>query len=142
MDGPKPLKEIAQDTPYPIDAYQFVRRGLEYTVQHIHEHPELLDEEERHVDGAQLTLGLIDFAVAQYGKLARMVLQRWNITRSEDFGQIVFAMVNGGIMQATEQDSIEDFDQVIEFSQAFRNDIPVDRVPVEGFEAVPEQTIV
>ena len=142
MDSPKPLKEIAEHTPYPIDAYQFVRRGLEYTVQNIHEHPELLDEEERHVDGGQLTFGLIDYAVSQYGKLARMVLKRWNITRSEDFGQIVFAMVNGGIMQATENDSIDDFNQVIDFGIAFKNDIPVDRVPIEGFEAVPDQTIV
>lgn len=142
MEGPKPLKEIAQSTPYSIDAFQFVRRGLEYTVQQTHEHPELLDEEDRHVNGAQLTLGLIEYAVVQYGNMARMVLARWNITRSEDFGEIVFAMVNGGIMQATENDSIEDFNHVTDFATAFKNNISVDRVPIDGFEAVPDETIV
>lgn len=142
MDGPKPLKEIVAETIYPVDAFQFVRRGLEYTVHKAHDHPELLDEEERHVDGGQLTMGLIQYAMHQYGMLARTVLKRWNINRSEDFGEIVFAMVNGGIMQATENDRIEDFINVIDFSVAFSSDIPVDRVPIEGFDAIPDETIV
>ena len=42
---PRPLPEIVAATPYPIAAFHFVRRGLDYTVHRCHENPELLDEE-------------------------------------------------------------------------------------------------
>ena len=51
--------------------------------------------------------------------LARTVLARWNIRRTYDFGRIVFAMVDNGLMQKTEEDSIEDFRDVFDFKHAF-----------------------
>lgn len=122
------LSEIAAKSMYPIDAFHFLRLGLDFTVHKLHENPERMPEEQRHVSGQQLSLGLKDFAIEQYGQLARMVLRRWRINRTEDFGQIVFAMVNGGLMQATERDSIADFDTVFDFEQAFNTPIPLDRL--------------
>lgn len=136
-EHPKPLSRIAEHTRYPIDAFHFVRRGLDYTVHTKHENPEQMEERERHVDGRALAEGLRDFAVEQYGYLAPMVLNRWRIHRTEDFGEIVFAMVQGGLMQATDADSIRDFDGVYEFKTAFEQPIPVDQVPIEGFEPDP-----
>ena len=81
--------------------------------------------------GQQLCEGLRDFAVQQYGMLARTVLNRWHIERTEDFGRIVFAMVEGGLMHATEGDSVRDFDHVFDFGAAFDAEVPVDRVPLE-----------
>ncbi len=134
IDEPKSLQEIAARTRYPMDAFHFIRRGLDYTVHRAHEHPEQLPEEQRHVSGRQLSEGLRDFAVEQYGLLARTVLQRWRITRTTDFGQIVFSMVEGGLMQATEHDSVRDFDGVFDFDEAFGVTIPLNRVPREGLE--------
>jgi uncharacterized repeat protein (TIGR04138 family) len=136
-DAHKTLQEIAAETRYPIDAFHFVRRGLDFTVHRIHANPEQLSDAERHVSGQQLSMGLRDFAIEHYGLMAKTVLRRWNITRTEDFGRIVFAMVNGGLMQATEQDSIRDFEAVFDFDDAFSRTIPLDRVPVEGFQPDP-----
>jgi uncharacterized repeat protein (TIGR04138 family) len=63
------------------------------------------------------------------------MLSRWNIQRSKDFGHIVFAMVEGGLMQATEEDTIRDFDQGLNFDTAFDVAIPVENVPLENAAA-------
>ena len=134
---PKTLKEIAEQTRYTLDAFHFVRRGLDHTVHKMHPEPEKLTEQERHVSGEQLCEGLRDFAAEQYGHMARTVLRRWHINRTEDFGRIVFAMVEGGLMQATEADSIRDFDGVFDFDDAFSIAVCLDKVPMEGFEPDP-----
>ena len=131
---PKSLQEIVAATRYSMDAFHFIRRGLDYTVHRVHSNPEQLPEGQRHVDGAQLSEGLREFAVDQYGCLAKMVLKRWNVCRTEDFGHIVFAMVEGGLMQANQSDTVADFDAVYDFEAAFDVPVSVSRVPEEGFE--------
>ena len=138
---PKTLGEIAAATRYPLDAFHFVRHGLDHTVHAIHPNPEQLSERERHVSGRQLSEGMRDFAVEQYGHMASAVLRRWRIRRTEDFGRIVFAMVDGGLMQATDGDSIRDFDGVFDFDDAFDAPIPLDRVPMKGFEPDPVEQV-
>ncbi len=129
---PIPLAQIAARTRYPLKAFEFVRLGLEFTVHRIHSQPETLDEHERHVSGEQLSLGLRDYAIEKYGRLARHMLSHWNIHRTEDFGQIVFAMVNGNLMQASPGDSVHDFDNVFDFEGSFDVDVPVEDIPLEA----------
>lgn len=128
------LREAAAQTRYPLDAFHFVRRGLDYTVHRAHPHPEQLSEQERHVSGRQLSEGLRDFAIDQYGHMARTVLRRWRINRTEDFGRIVFAMVDAGLMQATESDTLKDFDAVFDLDESMDAPIPLDRVATEDVE--------
>lgn len=109
---------------YPQAAYDFVRRGLMHTVKLIHGEGALSSEhspedESRHVTGQQLCFGLRDYAIERYGLLAKAVLARWSIHRTEDFGRIVFAMVEGGLMRKAEHDSAGDFQGVFDFDEAF-----------------------
>jgi uncharacterized repeat protein (TIGR04138 family) len=106
---------------YPIEAFEFVQRGLSYTVHKIHGQQRAADSPKisLHVSGQDLCEGLRQFALAQWGMLARTVLARWSITSTWDFGRIVFAMVEGGLMQKTAQDNIEDFRNVYDFRHAF-----------------------
>jgi uncharacterized repeat protein (TIGR04138 family) len=122
------LSLIAKHTRYPVEAFVFVQQGLDYTVKQLHgEMPEHMqgqphdprDHPERHVSGRQLCMGLRDYAIDQYGLLARPVLKRWGVRRSEDFGQIVFAMVEAGLMFKTDSDSLDDFRDVFDFAEAF-----------------------
>ena len=121
------LATIAKRTRYPVDAFLYVQRGLDFTVTRLHgeiddEYEELDPEEheaQRHVSGQDLCAGLRDFAIKEYGLLARTVLRRWNITSCRDFGQIVFAMVDGGLMRKTDDDTIHDFNNVYDFNSAF-----------------------
>jgi uncharacterized repeat protein (TIGR04138 family) len=73
----------------------------------------------RHISGQQLCLGLRDYAILQYGRLARTVLSSWGVRRTEDFGRIVFAMVEAGWMRKQDDDTIEDFENVFDFDEAF-----------------------
>jgi len=118
------LQSVAAQSDYPLDAFIFVQRGLDYTVRHTHgelgEDVEVdLEDTSRHVSGRQLCHGLRDFAVEQYGLMARSVLGRWGIVRCEDFGRIVFAMVDAGMMRRTDEDDFDDFVGVFDFREAF-----------------------
>jgi uncharacterized repeat protein (TIGR04138 family) len=122
------LMTVVRQTRYPLDAFLFVQRGLDYTVRREHgeldAEPEELsydDVQDRHVDGATLCYGLRDYAKQQYGLMARAVLKRWNIHRCEDFGHIVFAMVEAGLMHKTDNDTVDDFTEVFDLSAAFND---------------------
>src|SRR4051794_14788293 len=123
----KSLQQLVEDVGlYPPEAFEFIQKGLSYTVQRIHGEMKEADAAEskaaevsRHVSGPQLCEGLRDYALGQWGLLARTVLRRWNITSTLDFGRIVFALVDAGHMQKTDDDTLEDFKAVYEFRPAF-----------------------
>lgn len=127
MDVPvvtKDLLTVIESTKYSLDAFLFVQRGLDYTVRDIHGQRDEDDEAAiRHVSGRQLCSGLREYAVKQYGLLALSVLNRWRINSCEDFGNIVFSLVDAGLMHKTSEDSIEDFIGVFEFDVAFSSNL-------------------
>ncbi|HZL34170.1 MAG TPA: Minf_1886 family protein [Tepidisphaeraceae bacterium] len=104
---------------YPREAYEFIDEGLQFTVEKVHGRQPARQRESRHVSGRQLCDGLRELALAKWGRLARTVLRRWNITSTLDFGQIVFAMIQASQMKRCAQDSIDDFKNVYEFKAAF-----------------------
>jgi uncharacterized repeat protein (TIGR04138 family) len=124
MSAEPSIFDIALKTRYPVDAFIFIQRGLDHTVRGIHGAiPKDLDPQDestnRHVSGQQLCEGLREFAITQYGLMARTVLRRFKIYTTEDFGHLVFAMVDAGMMRKTDEDSIADFMNVYDFSEAF-----------------------
>jgi len=108
---------------YAPEAYVFLRDGLAHTVAMVHGEDAVneppAEDESRHVSGQQLCMGLRDYAIQRYGLLAKPVLTRWGITRTEDFGNIVFALVDAQLMRKTDEDTIEDFRGVFDFDEAF-----------------------
>jgi uncharacterized repeat protein (TIGR04138 family) len=121
----KTLEQVVHECGrYPIEAFEFVRNGLTFTVQQIHgerrgKTQRDVDEKSFHVTGQQLSWGLRNYAVHRYGLLAQTVLQHWSITRTNDFGKIVFAMVESKLMAKTDEDDIRDFYNVFDFKTAF-----------------------
>ena len=114
------MLDTARKTKYPPGAFDFVRQGLDFTVRQVHgtssdDEP----EKSRHIKGRQLCLGLRNYAIEEYGLLARTVLQHWGIHNCEDFGRIVFALVDAGLMLKTDDDTIKDFADVYDFKKAF-----------------------
>ena len=114
--------------PYPLEAFNFVREGLSYTMHRVHEHVEELQDHERHVNGQQLCLGLRDFAIEQYGLMAPTVLRHWSVQRTDDFGRIVFAMIEAGLMSSSTDDTLDDFRAIFDFGEAFSEDALLSRV--------------
>jgi len=76
----------------------------------------------RHVSGQQLCLGLRDFAIDRFGLFAPVVFGRWHIHRTDDFGRMVFAMIDARLMSRNTEDSIDDFRGVYDFEEAFSRD--------------------
>lgn len=114
------MMQVVESTRYTLDAFLFVQRGLDFTVRRIHGDPDELDESvNRHVSGQDLCHGLRDYAIDQYGLMARTVLKTWGIQHCDDFGHIVWAMVEADLMQRTDEDNLEDFFGVFEFAEAF-----------------------
>ncbi len=114
--------------PYPIEAFAFVREGLNYTVEQAHEDPQVVAEDERHISGQQLCIGLRDFAIEKYGLMAPCVMEHWHVHRTNDFGRIVFAMIEAGLMTKTHDDTMEDFRAVYDFGDAFSHDALLARI--------------
>lgn len=96
---------------YDERAYLFLLASIEFLQGRL--------PERRHVTGAELTLACRDFALEQYGLLARTVLEHWGLRDTADFGRIVFALVEVGLLATQEGDRPEDFHGVYSFDQAF-----------------------
>jgi uncharacterized repeat protein (TIGR04138 family) len=120
---------------YAPDAYRFIRDGLSHTVAMVHGQAESAadnhapDDESLHVSGQQFCLGLRDYALQRYGLLARTVLRRWNIHTTEDFGRIVFALIDANLMRKTDQDTLDDFIGVYDFDEEFIEPVSTTSAP-------------
>lgn len=105
-----------EDSRFDKDAYHFVRRALDYTLK---QHAEDAERASRHVTGAELLEGIRAYALRQYGPLALTVFYAWNVRCCEDFGDIVFQLVDYGILGKTDRDRKADFAEVYSFERAF-----------------------
>lgn len=104
-------KVIKKHGQYKFEAYSFVMAALHHTVSRL--------PKARHVSGVELLKGIREYAMEQYGPMARTVLNHWGIHETEDFGKIVFALVEVGILRKQPEDRIEDFKNVFHFEDAF-----------------------
>lgn len=114
----KSLETLAAQTHYAPEAFVFVQEGLAYTADKVHGKKTVL-QADRHVTGRELSEGLRELAIARWGMLARLVLERWGIFSTMDFGRIVYAMISAGLFSKTDRDTIEDFKNVYDFRKAF-----------------------
>ena len=112
------VREIVQSDPrYSEDAYFFVREALDFTVRLLGK-PEAPGPK-RHVTGGELLEGIRKFARQEYGQMALTVLKSWGLQRTEDVGEVVFRMVNMGLLGKTDEDKKKDFANGYDFYQAF-----------------------
>jgi uncharacterized repeat protein (TIGR04138 family) len=91
--------------------YLFVLAAIEYLQSRL--------EVRRHVSGAELAWACRDFAVRQFGLMAETVLGHWGLTRTDDFGRIVFTLVEVGLLVTQPGDREADFAGVYDFHEAF-----------------------
>jgi len=122
------LESILQrDRRYDREAYRFVSESLVYAVRK--------SGRVGHVSGRELCEGVRDHALDQFGRLARTVLEGWGIRRSEDIGEIVFNMVDVGLLRKTEEDRREDFHDVFDFQKVFDKGFKMRLKPAEPEES-------
>lgn len=116
------LDQILQKDPrYHREAYMFVREALDHTQKMVGKATrEGSKQEIRHVSGQELLEGIRAFALDQFGPMALTVLQEWGVQRCEDFGELVFNLVESHLLAKTKNDTREDFKSGYDFDDAFR----------------------
>ncbi|HZZ73943.1 MAG TPA: Minf_1886 family protein [Pirellulales bacterium] len=77
------------------------------------------EPDERHLTGQQLCEAIRLYALEQYGLMAKRVLNSLGVTKTGDFGDIVYNLIRIGQMRKTSQDRREDFDDVYDFDRGF-----------------------
>jgi uncharacterized repeat protein (TIGR04138 family) len=108
---------LARDPRYGRDAYIFLREALDYTQKAI---SKANRGKLRHISGQELLAGIRAYALAQYGPMALALLHEWGLTRCEDFGELVFNLIDQGVLSKTDKDSRADFAGMFDFEEAFR----------------------
>ena len=125
LEAEQSVSDVARkDGRYRVDAYHFLFEALEYTISKL--------PERRHVSGRELLDGIRQYALSQFGFLARTVLESWGVKRTEDFGELVFVLVDAGLLGKTDQDSRDDFKAVYDFKEAFDESFRFEPPPSDG----------
>ena len=97
---------LAKDVRYTPEAYCFVSEAVNYTVSKLDAH--------RHVSALELLEGAKAFAAGKFGVVSSLVLESWGLRSAKDLGQVVYLLIGEGILSASPDDDIEDFN--IDFS--------------------------
>lgn len=132
------IELLRQDKRYRFEAYVFLFESLRYAQESLGlgqpsesepvpgvDESEEERQAERHVSGQELCEAIRQFAIDQYGYMAKTVLNSWGIHTTGDFGEIVFNLIRIGRMRKTRQDRREDFDDVFDFDTAFRQEFKI-----------------
>ena len=103
---------------HPIDerAYLFVLSALEHSQTRL--------VERRHISGPELAHACRELALQRFGVMARVVLEHWGMRSTMDIGDIVFTLVDLGLLISQAQDSRNDFYGVFDFEDAFEREYP------------------
>lgn len=122
---------VKRDKRYHRDAYHFVRDALDFTQSLVNRKTrrspkkrtaeEVANDEPKHVSGPELLKGVRDYALEQYGPMTITVFEEWGIKQTRDFGEIVFNMVGESLLSKTENDRLEDFEDIYDFPAAFND---------------------
>jgi uncharacterized repeat protein (TIGR04138 family) len=109
-------KILEKDPRYHRDAYHFIREALDFTQHSVSKenHGQV-----RHVSGQELLVGIREFALQQFGPMAKTVLNEWGIQKSDDFGELVFNMIENGLLAKNQKDSRDHFRNGYDFTDAF-----------------------
>jgi uncharacterized repeat protein (TIGR04138 family) len=133
---------LIQKPGYHPQAFDFVFAALKYTQDHhVDSQDEFSDSEsedewsllkaDSHVSGPELLDGIREFAIKQFGLMTISVFKHWGVKSTDDFGRIVFELIERGEMRKTDQDQLSDFFDLYDFEEAFNRQFQVDTSSVK-----------
>ncbi|MBI4309172.1 MAG: hypothetical protein HY591_02455 [Candidatus Omnitrophica bacterium] len=100
-----------KDNRYHPEAYEFVMEALSYTQKKF--------KKSKHVAGSELVEGIKALMLHKFGPMVLTVLNFWGIKTTDDFGNIVFNLVEHKILSKDTQDHYESFKNVYDFEEVF-----------------------
>src|SRR5262249_10000369 len=115
-------KIVRRDPRYAYEAYEFIYAALAYTQKLLDREPlegmAVDPEPHYHVTGPELLRGVRELALREFGLMARTVFRMWGINRTDDFGEIIFNLIDAGLMSKTDRDDRRDFHAVFDLDEA------------------------
>ncbi len=115
-------KICEEDETFPPMAYCFVRDSVHKALDNIVKarKQNAYDEDEPpDIKGADLCRFFRDTLISRFGPCAIDVLDTWNSKQTSDFCKIIYKLISVDILGKSENDSIEDFDDVYDFTEEF-----------------------
>ena len=125
MHHPRLAELVRRDPRFAYEAYEFLFEALAHTQKMLGRQPLPAGQEPEpanHVTGQQLLDGIRDLALQEFGLMARTVFRLWGIEKTDDFGDIVFNLVEANLMSKQPTDSRDDFRDRYDLDQALVRD--------------------
>jgi uncharacterized repeat protein (TIGR04138 family) len=88
----------------------------------------------KHMTGQEVVAGLRAQALQTFGPLAAAVWRSWGVESTLDWGQIVFLLVENGLLNRQESDTLEDFRAGFDFDEVFVRQYRVQLAETAGGE--------
>ena len=111
------VRKMAADGRYSPEAFRFLFESLEHAL--VISGKVKAEGTERHITGQELLIGMREYARHIFGPLAAQTWKSWGIEGSLDWGRIVFMLVDAGMLNRQETDTLEDFDQPFDYEKFF-----------------------
>jgi len=112
---------------YHVNAYRFLFAALRRAQEDLgRTQAHGPDDEHAHISGGELLEGIRVYGLEQFGLLAPTVFRCWGVHTTDDFGRMVFELIERGEMRKTEHDHLSDFADVYDFNEAFERPDTID----------------
>jgi len=109
------------------NAYRFLQAALERTQEKLGRGASPgFEEDQAHISGVELLQGIRDFGLDQFGLMTKTVFNQWGLHTTDDFGKLVFEMIDRGDLRKTENDQLSDFNAVYDFDEALNRNYRID----------------
>lgn len=117
----KKIEKIGRNEVYDIEAYAFILEALHQVVSKL--------DKPRHISGTELLQGIKDYAIKQFGSFTLQVFHHWGVRSTEDFGRMVFDLVDAELLRKQPEDKLEDFMNIYRFEDVFLKTLQFEDVP-------------
>jgi uncharacterized repeat protein (TIGR04138 family) len=102
-----------QDSRYYPEAYEFVMEALNFSQKKF--------KKSKHISGEELLAGIRALLLKKFGPMAMPVLQHWGIKSTDDFGNIVYNLVENQVLAKDSHDHYDSFKNAYDFGEVFIN---------------------
>lgn len=96
------LRKLLKKKRYDPKAYGLILAVVEFAIQRM--------GVRRHITAKQLLDSLVDLMVERHGLLAQFILREWGINSSENIGEMVFDLIEAGLLKKRPEDTVQDFE--------------------------------
>jgi len=105
------LSVLQKDDRYDAEAYHFVMKSLNRCQEK--------KNKPGHVSSPDLLEKIAKLGIEQYGPMTKSIFNHWGIECTQDFGHIVYNLIEVGILRKSKSDHLDDFANVYDFEDVF-----------------------